>query len=153
MSPKLIHATPQSPRWPPLARPPLACWNRGPVVLLGDSAHAMLPQHGEGANQLIEDAFVLAEELGRGSDDEVALQRYLSRRRAGTRKVQLMSWAALAALHRPDGASAQCRDAYLPGCRNAWRGSTVRTCCPRARNDLRSAQRPAMYSEGDLHGS
>ena len=104
---------PHSPRWGLFARRPLTRWNRGPVVLLGDAAHAMLPHHGQGANQTIGDAFVLAEELGSGSDVQAALHRYLTRRLARTRKVQLMSWAASAALHLPDGATTQCRDACL----------------------------------------
>ena len=38
------------------------------LVLLGDAAHAMLPHYGQGANQTIEDAFVLAQELGTAGD-------------------------------------------------------------------------------------
>jgi salicylate hydroxylase len=104
---------PQSPRWGLFARRPLARWNRGPVVLLGDAAHAMLPHRGQGANQAIEDAFVLAEELDSAGDMPAALHRYARRRRVRTRQVQLMSWAASAALHLPDGAAARRRDAYL----------------------------------------
>ena len=47
----MISAVPQSPRWGLFARRPLARWSRGPVVLLGDAAHAMLPHQGQGANQ------------------------------------------------------------------------------------------------------
>jgi salicylate hydroxylase len=110
---ELIGAVPQSPRWGLFARRPLTRWHRGPVVLLGDAAHAMLPHQGQGANQTIEDAVVLAEELGGASDVQAALCRYVARRRVRTRQVQLMSWAASAALHLPDGAAAQRRDAYL----------------------------------------
>jgi salicylate hydroxylase len=110
---EMIGAAPQSPRWGLLARRPLARWNRGPAVLLGDAAHAMLPHHGQGANQTIEDAAVLAAELGGADDIPAALRRYAVRRRARTRKVQLMSWAASAALHLPDGPAAERRDAYL----------------------------------------
>jgi salicylate hydroxylase len=110
---ELIGAAPQSPRWGLFARRPLARWSRGPVVLLGDAAHAMLPHHGQGANQAIEDAFVLAQELGTAGDVLAALHRYARRRRVRARQVQLMSWAASAALHLPDGPAAQRRDAYL----------------------------------------
>jgi salicylate hydroxylase len=110
---ELIGAVPQSPRWGLFARRPLARWHRGPVVLLGDAAHAMLPHQGQGANQAIEDAFVLAEELGSAGDVLAALNRYARRRRVRTRRVQLVSWAASAALHLPDGPAAQRRDAYL----------------------------------------
>jgi len=42
---------------------PLASWHRGRVVLIGDSAHATTPNLGQGANQAIESAFVLAQAL------------------------------------------------------------------------------------------
>jgi 2-polyprenyl-6-methoxyphenol hydroxylase-like FAD-dependent oxidoreductase len=89
------------------------------VVLLGDAAHAMLPHQGQGANQTIEDAAVLAAELdgatGIPAGIPAALGRYTARRRVRTRQVQLVSWAASAALHLPDGPAAQRRDAGLPG--------------------------------------
>ena len=110
---EMIGAVPQSPRWGLFARRPLGRWSRGPVVLLGDAAHGMLPHHGQGANQTIEDAVVLAEELGGSSDALTAVRRYDARRRARTRRVQLVSWAASAALHLPDGLAAQRRDADL----------------------------------------
>jgi salicylate hydroxylase len=116
---EMLAAVPQSPRWGLFARRPLVRWSRGPVVLLGDAAHAMLPHQGQGANQTIEDAAVLAAELhgatGIPADIPAALGRYTARRRVRTRQVQLMSWAASAALHLPDGPAAQRRDAGLPG--------------------------------------
>ncbi|MEJ2864844.1 FAD-dependent oxidoreductase [Actinomycetospora flava] len=45
-------------------RDPSAPWTRAGVVLLGDAAHPMLPHMGQGANQAIEDAAVLAALLG-----------------------------------------------------------------------------------------
>ena len=114
---EMLAAVPQSPRWGLFARRPLARWSRGPVVLLGDAAHAMLPHQGQGANQTIEDAAVLAAELD-GADGipagiPAALGRYTARRRVRTRQVQLVSWAASAALHLPDGPAARRRDAGL----------------------------------------
>ena len=73
----------------------------------------MLPHQGQGANQTIEDAVVLAAELDGASDVPAALRRYADRRRVRTRRIQLLSWAASAALHLPDGPAAQRRDAYL----------------------------------------
>ena len=110
---EMLSAVPQSPRWGLFARRPLARWSRGLAVLLGDAAHAMLPHHGQGANQTIEDAAVLAAELDGADDISAALCRYAGRRQARTRKIQLMSWAASSALHLPDGPAAQRRDAYL----------------------------------------
>jgi len=77
------------------------------------AAHAMLPHQGQGANQAIEDAAVLAAELGGATDIPAALRCYRDRRQARTRKVQAASWAASAALHLPDGPAAQRRDGYL----------------------------------------
>jgi salicylate hydroxylase len=114
---EMLGAVPQSPRWGLFARRPLIRWHRGPVVLIGDAAHAMLPHYGQGANQTIEDAAVLANELARafdGADDvAAALRRYAGRRRVRTRQIQLLSWAASAALHLPDGPATRDRDAYL----------------------------------------
>jgi salicylate hydroxylase len=114
---EMLAAVPQSPRWGLFARRPLIRWHRGPVVLLGDAAHAMLPHHGQGANQTIEDAAVLAGELAsvssRAGELDAALRRYTERRRVRTRQVQLASWAASAALHQPAGPATAARDAYL----------------------------------------
>jgi len=110
---ELLSAVPQSPRWGLFARRPLRSWSRGRVVLLGDAAHAMLPHHGQGAAQTIEDAAVLATELSRGDGIPPALRRYQHRRLARTRKVQLMSWDASAALHLAPGPAARRRDEYL----------------------------------------
>src|SRR5258708_10275802 len=91
---EMIGAVPQSPRWGLFARRPLVRWSRGAVVLVGDAAHAMLPHHGQGANQTIEDAVVLAAELGASSDIPGALRRYAGRRRARTRQVNMVASTA-----------------------------------------------------------
>ena len=110
---EMIGAVPQSPRWGLFARRPLGHWSRGPLVLLGDAAHAMLPHYGQGANQTIEDAAILAAELDGASEIPAALRRYEARRRVRARQIQLLSWAASPALHLPDGPAARRRDAYL----------------------------------------
>ena len=56
----MITAKPISDRWGLFHRPPLGRWTKGRVTLLGDAAHALVPHHGQGANQSIEDAIVLA---------------------------------------------------------------------------------------------
>ncbi len=149
---EMIGAVPQSPRWGLFARRPLAHWNRGPVVLLGDAAHAMLPHHGQGANQTIEDADVLAAELAGTSDVIAAVRRYAARRRARTRQVQLVSWAASAALHLPDGPAARRRDADLARLpeRMAWiHGYDALAPGPAARDrDPRPARRSIPASAG-----
>jgi 2-polyprenyl-6-methoxyphenol hydroxylase-like FAD-dependent oxidoreductase len=68
-------------RTPLYDRPALPRWNEGRVALLGDAAHPMLPNLGQGAAQAIEDAAVLAQELAAGDDVPSALERYAGRRR------------------------------------------------------------------------
>jgi 2-polyprenyl-6-methoxyphenol hydroxylase-like FAD-dependent oxidoreductase len=46
---------------------PLPAMHRGKVALLGDAAHAMTPNMGQGACQAIEDAVVLAHVMGTGA--------------------------------------------------------------------------------------
>ncbi|WP_214317639.1 FAD-dependent oxidoreductase [Nonomuraea sediminis] len=51
-------------------------WVRGRVALLGDSAHAMPTELGQGACQAIEDAVVLAEQVADHADPAAALLAY-----------------------------------------------------------------------------
>ena len=85
------------------------------MTLLGDAAHQLAPHHGQGANQSVEDAVVLAACLaGAGSSPLAeALERYERLRRGRTRKVQYASISAADVLHLPDGDSADQRNARL----------------------------------------
>ncbi|MEV4919542.1 FAD-dependent monooxygenase [Streptomyces tirandamycinicus] len=47
---------------------PLPAHHHGRVALLGDAAHAMQPTLGQGGNQAVEDAIVLAHHVGGGDD-------------------------------------------------------------------------------------
>jgi len=58
----------------------LATWQAGHVILLGDAAHAMTPNLGQGACQAIEDAVTLGQIFGETSDIDTALARYQERR-------------------------------------------------------------------------
>lgn len=55
-------------------------WSKGRVVLLGDAVHATTPHLGQGAGMAIEDAIVLADELGKGETPEAAFAAYRDRR-------------------------------------------------------------------------
>lgn len=74
----LIEATPDAAilRNDILDRPPLKSWGHGRVTLLGDAAHPMTPNLGQGACQALEDAVVLAKQLQATADIERALRAY-----------------------------------------------------------------------------
>lgn len=61
-------------------RVPVQRWSRGRVVLLGDAAHPMTPNMGQGGGQAIEDAVVLADALSRHSAIADAFSDYERRR-------------------------------------------------------------------------
>lgn len=72
-----------------LARLP-ASFARGRTALLGDAAHGMTPNLGQGAGQAIEDAaalVLLLRRAGRDGDVEAALERYSALRRRRTRAI------------------------------------------------------------------
>ena len=76
----------------------------GRSALLGDAAHAMYPNLGQGANSALVDGAVLAAELAATPGDlSAALARYDARRRPGARAVQdgAARLASLVHLHPP----------------------------------------------------
>eukprot|EP00908_Phaeocystis_cordata_P024679 Transcript_7138.p1 GENE.Transcript_7138~~Transcript_7138.p1 ORF type:complete len:523 (+),score=188.72 Transcript_7138:208-1569(+) len=76
-------------------RPPQVTWSSGRVCLLGDAAHPMMPNLGQGGCMAIEDAFVLGRELrGVGHERDavpLALKRYNQNRVLRAAAVQGMS--------------------------------------------------------------
>jgi len=102
---EMVAAVPDHKRWGLFTVRPLLRWSRGRAVLLGDSAHAMVPHHGQGANTTIEDAITLAELLPGAAPDgmDALMATYGHLRRARTRKIQRSSWATNGLLHLPDG--------------------------------------------------
>jgi salicylate hydroxylase len=79
-------------KWALYKRPPIWRWSKGPVALLGDAAHPMLPFLAQGAAMAIEDAAVAAQCLTRMPEDPAAaLRSYAAIRRGRTRKVQRMA--------------------------------------------------------------
>jgi len=85
----LLHAAPEWRRWQLFDRDPTPQWGDGPVTLLGDAAHPMLPFLAQGASQAIEDAAVLARHLAGGGTAPQAMRDYEAARFARTARVQL----------------------------------------------------------------
>jgi salicylate hydroxylase len=63
-------------KWALFDRPPRRLRAQGPVTLIGDAAHPMLPFLAQGGAMAIEDAAVLAQSLGREDDPARALRAY-----------------------------------------------------------------------------
>ena len=82
-----LHATP--PLHHDLEELTTPTWGSGHILLLGDAAHAMTPNLGQGAAMAIEDAFALSDALADGIKG--ALVRYRSLRERRVRKVLLDS--------------------------------------------------------------
>ena len=80
---------------------PLSSWTRGRIALVGDAAHAMEPNLGQGAAQAIEDAVALLSALRMHDDPAAALPVYDASRRARATMIQReSSRAARIALSR-----------------------------------------------------
>ncbi|MFD4430068.1 FAD-dependent oxidoreductase [Nocardia sp. NPDC058497] len=91
----ILAATPPSGiiRSAALDRKPDRRWGTGRVTLLGDAAHPMAFNIGQGACQAVEDAVVLAECLASTPADPVtALRAYEKERRARTAHLQRVAW-------------------------------------------------------------
>jgi len=69
----------------------LESWTRGSIGLLGDAAHAMTPNLGQGAAMAIEDALVLARELSAHESASAGLVAYEARRRPRVADIQIRS--------------------------------------------------------------
>jgi 2-polyprenyl-6-methoxyphenol hydroxylase-like FAD-dependent oxidoreductase len=93
--------------------PPLPHFAQGPVLLLGDAAHATTPNLGQGAGQAIEDAVVLGQCFGPAARPELAFRQFEQRRGSRTRRIVRASrWVgAVAQWQHPLLAAA--RDAAL----------------------------------------
>jgi salicylate hydroxylase len=57
---KLLGLVTECSKWGLFTRPLTPNWGRGRIQLIGDAAHAMLPNAGQGACQAFEDAYILA---------------------------------------------------------------------------------------------
>ncbi|QDQ95374.1 2-polyprenyl-6-methoxyphenol hydroxylase [Rhodococcus sp. WB9] len=90
-----------------------APWNRGRLIVLGDAAHMCAPHLTQGAGMALEDAVVLAEELGRGTDLDEAMTAFTARRYQRVKLVHDASHAILAGEMAIDAASIPAACAHM----------------------------------------
>jgi 2-polyprenyl-6-methoxyphenol hydroxylase-like FAD-dependent oxidoreductase len=113
---------------------PMAFGDR--VALVGDAAHAMTPNLGQGACQALEDAVTLALLLPKGAAVPVALRLYDQQRRPRVAAVSRQSW----------------RVGQLAGARGRFTGAVVRTLFRLTpdRVAVAAAQRVAAWTPADV---
>jgi len=90
-------------------------WGEGRVTLLGDAAHPMTPNLGQGACQALEDAIVLSEALGQSGSVVAALRLYEARRTGRAARVVRLS--------RRMGRAYQAENPLMCGLRDALAGA------------------------------
>ncbi|MFF3228019.1 FAD-dependent monooxygenase [Nocardia suismassiliense] len=104
--------------------PNLRTYIRGHVAILGDAAHAMAPNLGQGACQALEDAVTLAATVGtRGID--AGLAEYDRLRRPRTQMIAQLSRRVGAPAHWDSTLAVALRDAALPLLPSAFLGRSI----------------------------
>jgi salicylate hydroxylase len=91
-------------KWGLFTRPLTENWGRGRIQLIGDAAHAMLPNAGQGACQAFEDAYILARWLDSCRDPVEAFANFRRIRIPRVHAVQELSFANARFKHMRDSA-------------------------------------------------
>jgi salicylate hydroxylase len=90
---KLLSIVTECSKWGLFTRPLTQNWGRGRVQLIGDAAHAMLPNAGQGACQAFEDAYILARWLDACGDPAEAFANFRRVRIPRVHGVQRLSFS------------------------------------------------------------
>lgn len=106
-----------------------SCWGGGRLVLLGDAAHVMSPQLGQGASFALADAWTLAECLNNTADLAGALRRFATIREPQIRSYRRLSRWLTPLYQSPNPAAHWLRDRVVPALAKwpAFEGAMLRT--------------------------
>jgi salicylate hydroxylase len=102
---KLLSLVTECSKWGLFTRPLTQNWGRGRIQLIGDAAHAMLPNAGQGACQAFEDAYILARWLKAFRDPVEAFANFRRIRIPRVHGVQRLSIANARFKHMRDSAA------------------------------------------------
>ena len=94
---------------------PLTKWWKESCVLLGDAAHAMTPNLGQGGGQAIEDAWSLARHIATCATPQEAFAKYQDERMARARHIVKVAWTVGQTAHWTNPLARALRNAVLRG--------------------------------------
>ena len=99
---KLLDLVTECSKWGLFTRPLTPNWGRGRIQLIGDAAHAMLPNAGQGACQAFEDAYILSRWLEACRDPIEAFDNFRRIRIPRVHGVQRLSFSNARFKHMHD---------------------------------------------------
>jgi salicylate hydroxylase len=102
---KLLSIVTECSKWGLFTRPLTQNWGRGRIQLIGDAAHAMLPNAGQGACQAFEDAYILGRWLEACRDPTEAFANFRRVRIPRVHGVQRLSISNAKFKHMRDAAA------------------------------------------------
>jgi salicylate hydroxylase len=102
---QLLSLVTECSKWGLFTRPLTQNWGRGRIQLIGDAAHAMLPNAGQGACQAFEDAYILARWLEACRDPAEAFANFRRVRIPRVHGVQRLSLSNARFKHMRDAAA------------------------------------------------